>query len=331
MITDTATGTITKRDLTISAVTDTKVYDGTTTSGQTPSVTGLQTGDNVSPLTQAFQSKNVLGTDGSTLEVASYTVNDTNSGGNYIVTSSGTAVGTIAKRDLTIAAVTDTKVYDGTTSSGQTPTFSGLQTGDTVSPLTQAFQSKDVLGTNGSMLEAAYSINDTNGGGNYNVTANTASGTIIKKTLVITPDPQAVLYGAADPPFTFNYSGFVLLEGPANLTTLPVCSVTGTSPHAPGTYPITCVAGTAVNYDFDVTATANFLVNSGSVAGNIDYLIVSKPVPNVLLRRSGLNACFRLVDRQRIIFADRFWRRCLYGDAVADGRILRRHERSSGE
>ena len=192
----TAIGTITKRDLTIAAVTDAKVYDGTTASTVEPSVIGLQFGDTVSPLTQMFQSKNVLGTNGSTLEVASFTVNDTNSGGNYDVTSNGTALGTITKASLTISASTDSKTYDGTTTSGQTPSVTGLQIGDTVSSLTQAFQSKNVLGTDGSTLEvASYTVNDTNSGGNYTVTSSgTAVGTIAKRDLTIAAVTDTKVY-----------------------------------------------------------------------------------------------------------------------------------------
>ncbi len=129
---------------------------------------------------------------------------------------------------------------------------------------------------NGCTATATYA-----GDNNHTGSSDSKSITITRATLVITPDPQSVIYGAADPAFTFGYSGFVPGEDAGNLTTKPVCSVPGTSPHAPGTYTISCVTGTAQNYSFDVTATANFVVNSGSVAGSVSYLIVPQPVPNV--------------------------------------------------
>ena len=62
---------------------------------------GLQGSDSVTSLTQSYQSKNVLGSNLSTLEVAAgYTVNDGNSGNNYTVTTN-TAAGTITGRGLT--------------------------------------------------------------------------------------------------------------------------------------------------------------------------------------------------------------------------------------
>ena len=189
----TALGTITPAALTISAVTDTKGYDGTTSSTQTPTyqVTGLAADtlygtDTVTGLVQAFASKDVKGTGGSTLQVTAYTVNDGNGGADYTVDSSGTALGTITPAVLTISAVTDTKGYDGTTSSTQTPTYqvTGLAADtlygtDTVTGLVQAFASKDVKGTGGSTLAVSgYVVNDGNSGNNYAVTTGTVSGTI---------------------------------------------------------------------------------------------------------------------------------------------------------
>src|SRR5208282_2092482 len=127
-------------------------------------------GDTVTGLTQAFTSKNVLGANGSTLTVTGYTVNDGHGGNDYTVTTQE-ASGTITPAALSITATSDTKVYDGTTSSSQTPTYGTLYDGDTVTGLTQAFTSKNVLGANGSTLTVTgYSINDGDGGKDYTVT-----------------------------------------------------------------------------------------------------------------------------------------------------------------
>ena len=83
MTTTTAAGTITPAALTISAVTDSKIYDGTTTSAASPERLVTLYGDGLGErLSQAFGSKDVLGTGGSTLAAeASYTVSDGNGGG----------------------------------------------------------------------------------------------------------------------------------------------------------------------------------------------------------------------------------------------------------
>ena len=190
----TASGTISVRMLNIYATTDSKTYDGTTSSSGTPTTSGVQTGDSVTGLAQAFQSKNALGTNGSTLVVTAYTVNDGNSGANYDV-STHTASGTISKAALSISAVTDTKTYDGTSASSATPTTSGLQTGDSVTGLVQAFASKNALGINGSTLQVtAYTVNDGNSGGNYDVSTHTANGTINKAGLDISATSDTKTY-----------------------------------------------------------------------------------------------------------------------------------------
>jgi filamentous hemagglutinin family protein len=106
----------------------------------------------------------------------------------------GTAAGTYVTRanitpaPLTINAVNDVRVYNGTTSSDGTPTAAGLQAGDTVinGPFTQAYANKNVLGTNASTLivNGTYVVADGNGGNNYTVALNTAPGTITPLALV---------------------------------------------------------------------------------------------------------------------------------------------------
>jgi hypothetical protein len=63
----------------------------------------------------------------------------------------------------------------------------GLVGGDTLTGLTQSYTSKNVLGANGSTLQVngGYTFNDSNGGNNYTVTTNTASGTITPASLTV--------------------------------------------------------------------------------------------------------------------------------------------------
>jgi len=185
--TQTAAGTINKAALTLAAVTGTKTYDATTTSSGTVSVSGLQGSDTVSGLSQSYDSKNA---GARTLSVnGGYVVNDGNSGGNYTVTTQ-TAAGTINKAALTLAAVTGTKTYDTTTTSSGTVSVSGLQGSDTVSDLSQSYDSKNA-GARTLSVNGGYVVSDGNSGGNYTITTQTAAGTINKATLV------ASLTGAA--------------------------------------------------------------------------------------------------------------------------------------
>src|SRR5690606_34026264 len=143
VVLNTATGTTTPATLTLDAVTDNKRYDGTTDSSVNPTVTGLMDGDSLSDLSQSFDSKNVLGTDGSTLSVnTDYVLDDGNDGKNYQVVLN-TATGTIAPATLTLVASSDSKLYDGTTDSDGRVRVSGLVSGDSLEQLSQFFDSAE--------------------------------------------------------------------------------------------------------------------------------------------------------------------------------------------
>jgi filamentous hemagglutinin family protein len=128
----TTTANITPAPLTLVAVTASKVYDGTTAAAGVVDVLGLVGSDSVSGATEHFNSKNA---GDRTLEVGTYTLNDGNGGGNYIVTER-TAPGTIAPKPLTVDLTgTVTKTYNGSTAANLMPrnySLSGLIAGDSV-------------------------------------------------------------------------------------------------------------------------------------------------------------------------------------------------------
>src|SRR5439155_6047196 len=170
---NTASGTINQRALTITAVTDSKTYDGTTTSTLTPTFGSLQAGDTTTTFSQAFDSRNA----GARTLTPSGIVNDGNSGNNYSYTFN-TASGTISQRAITVTAVTDSKNYDGTTTSTVMPTFGSLQSGDTTTTFGRAFDSRKAgVWT----LTPICIVNVGNSGNIYSYTFNTAYGTISKR------------------------------------------------------------------------------------------------------------------------------------------------------
>src|SRR3989442_1988693 len=125
----------------------------------------------------AFDSRNA----GARTLTPSGIVNDGNSGNNYSYTFN-TASGTISQRALTVTAVTDSKTYDGTTTSSLTPTFGSLQSGDTTTTFSQAFDSRDA---GSRTLTPGGIVNDGNSGNNYSYTFNTATGTITPLALTV--------------------------------------------------------------------------------------------------------------------------------------------------
>ncbi len=195
------TGEITARAITVTAATDTKVYDGTTGSTGLPTITlgGLASGDSAA-WTQAFDSKNVGS--GKTLTPAG-SVSDGNGGLNYSVSFANDTTGEITARAITVTAATDTKVYDGTTGSTGLPTITlgGLASGDSAA-WTQAFDSKNV--GSGKTLTPTGSVSDGNGGLNYAVTfVNDTTGVITARAITVTADAKTKVFGSQDPELTF--------------------------------------------------------------------------------------------------------------------------------
>jgi len=188
----TTTANITARDITVKAINSSKTYDGTTTSPGVPSVISgsLASGDTVA-WTQIFDNKNV-GTN-KTLTAAG-AVSDGNSGNNYNITFTTVSTGTITTRAITVTAVTNTKAYDGTTSSTGMPTltFGTLATGDT-GTWTQTFNTK-YPETNKTLTPAGV-VNDGNGGSNYDVTfATVDTGTITARAITVTASTDSKAY-----------------------------------------------------------------------------------------------------------------------------------------
>jgi hypothetical protein len=147
----------------------------------------VQTGDSVTGLSEAYANKNAGA--GKTLNVTGYTVNDSNGGNNYTVSTISDATGVINQAALTLTAASNTKTYDGTTTAvGGVVTATGNVAGDTVSA-SEAYVSKNVMGTDASTLQVAhYSITDAGGtdmSANYNVTTTTAAGTINPATITV--------------------------------------------------------------------------------------------------------------------------------------------------
>ena len=179
-------GTILQRALTITAKNATKTYDGQTWSGGNGlNYSGFATGEDAAVLGGAL--------------AWGGTAQGTRHAGSYSLTASGYASSnyqlnytpgtlTVNQAALTLAAVTDSKVYNGNQTSTGTVVMSGLLGNDTISNVNQAFTSQNALGAGNSTLAvvsgpSGFAINDGNSGANYSVALQTASGTITPRTL----------------------------------------------------------------------------------------------------------------------------------------------------
>ncbi|SHN11545.1 YDG domain-containing protein, partial [Roseibium suaedae] len=206
-----ATAAITQKTLTVSAIADNKVYDGTTSAtGSFGSLSGLISGDLVSLDGSALFA---FLTDGAG---AGKAVNVTGIGlsgadaGNYTIASTASTTATITPKTLTISASANDKVYDGTTSAtGSFGSLSGLISGDLVSLdgsalfafLTDGAGAGKAVNVTGIGLTGADA-------GNYTI-ASTASttATITRKTLTVSASADDKIYDGTTSA-TGSFSGF---------------------------------------------------------------------------------------------------------------------------
>jgi hypothetical protein len=236
-----------------------KVYDGTTAASLNTAgalFVGALGSDvlNIATSTGAFGDKHVGA--GKPVSITGITLGGTDAV-NYVLTNTtATAMATITPRPISVSAMADTKIYDGTTTSVAVPVVSAgaIATGDTAA-FVQAFAdptagSSKLLFLNGFVL-------DGRGGANYAVTFVPASaGTITPRPVTLTPTAGLnKFYGEADPTLTYavtsgNLVGTDTLSG-------ALSRLTGENA---GAYAIT--QGTLVNSNYAVSVTPGaFTIN----------------------------------------------------------------------
>ena len=249
---------VTPRPLTITALTDTKTYDGTVTSSVTPEFTGRAFGDTLSAV-QEFATKNAGSN--KTIKVASYTLSDGNNGNNYTVTTQSDTTGVITKKDIT-AALTGSvdKVYDSTnvaTLADGSYVLPGVVSGDAVTLYKPTYGTYDdkTVGTWKMVTVNGLTISGADAG-NYNLTTEVIGGpvgNITAATLTYNATPVSRFQGQPNPTFTGTVTGFAGADTQDTVTmgTLVFTNTTGLAT-PPGRYAVTGSGLTAIggNYVF---------------------------------------------------------------------------------
>ncbi|RYX89832.1 MAG: filamentous hemagglutinin N-terminal domain-containing protein [Comamonadaceae bacterium] len=186
------TSTINKATLAITANDVVKTYDGTTLASGTAAAGGgtqLFGADGLSGGTFAFTDRNA-GLGNKTVTVSGVMVNDGNSGNNYAVSYANNTTSTINKAALTITTSDVVKTYDGgTLASGTAAVVGGTQLfgSDALSGGMFAFTDRNAGTGNKTVTVGGVTVNDGNGGGNYDVTyATNTTSTINKAALLVT-------------------------------------------------------------------------------------------------------------------------------------------------
>ena len=209
--TATTNADITARPITVTAVTDIKVYDGNASSSGIPTIaSGILVGGDTAVWMQVFDSKNI---DTDKMLIPSGVVSDGNGGVNYAVTFINDATGEITARVLTVSATGINKVYDGNTDATVNLSDDRVS-GDslTTSYTTATFADKNVNA--GIIISAAgISIVGTDAGNyTFNTTAATTAN-ITARPITVTAEGKTKVYGQTDPVLDYDVTSGELVSG----------------------------------------------------------------------------------------------------------------------
>ena len=206
---------------------------------------------------------------------------------------SATAYGTlpVLSATLTITADSKTKVY-GAALPTLTASYAGFVNGDTSASLTTpptltttATAASHVAGNPYAITASGAAIP------NYAITYVAGSLTVTTAPLTITANNQTKVYGAALPPLTASYAGFVNGDTSASLTTPPTLTTTATAAsHVAGSpYPIT--ASGAADPDYAITYVAGTLTVTTApltITANNQTKVYGAALPTLTASYTGL-------------------------------------------
>jgi hypothetical protein len=280
----TTTANITPRPITVAAVPNMKIYDGTNSASAVPAiVSGSLVSGDVAAFGETFDAKNVG--IGKTLSPVG-SVNDGNGGNDYAVALLTSTLGAISPRALTVTAVSNTKAYDGTISAAASPAIIGgsLATGDTAAFC--EMYNTPFAGT-GLTLSPAGTVNDGNAGANYSVTlVNNTSGAITQAVdhFLLTASPVSVTAGStfllsvtaedADGHVVTGYNGTVEFSSAVPLVPVPAANLTFQA--GAGVASTLATLETADSWAITATDTFNASITGASSPVTVTAAAVSK-------------------------------------------------------
>lgn len=175
--------------------------------------------------------------------------------GKYTVESSAYSDATIAKKNLTITAASDTKVYDGTALTKNAVadcTVTGLVNDDVLTAVTVNGSATNVADTatgNNKVSAATIKHGDVDKTTNYNISYVNGTLTITKAPLTIKAKDKTITYGDAVANSGVEYAGLVNSEDGATVVSGLIYDYNYERYGNVGDYTITPKGATAANYE----------------------------------------------------------------------------------
>jgi len=238
-----------------------KIYGDTNPVFTYTYVSGLQNGDLLSNIIASYAlsaaGSTVLDNAGTTRTIGgTFTLNN---GYTYVLT---TGTMTVIKADLTVEIDSDTREY-GLANGTFSATYTGFKNGDDDTDI-NTLATLSTTATAASNV-ADYAITGTGASdNNYNFIYSNGTLEVTKATLVATSQNATREYGAADPAYTFNYTGFRNGDTAAVIDTGATGSSAAITANV-GSYAITGSAAFDNNYTFTYTNSGTLTVTKATL------------------------------------------------------------------
>ncbi len=192
----------------------------------------------------------------------------------------------VLKAPLSITANNTNKVY-GAALPIFTASYVGFVNGDTNDNLTTQV-ALTTTATNGSPVGPYVILASGATSTNYDITYNPGTLTITPADLVITAVDKIKVYGAALPPLTASYSGFVNGDDESSLDTPPSLGTVATDTSPVGIYPITVGGAVDANYSISYN-NGTLVVTPGAIVVTADNktMAYGQTLPELTASYSG--------------------------------------------
>lgn len=280
--------TIEKADLTVSASSHTVTYGDAP-----PAVTASYSGFVLGQASNSLNTEPTCSTSymsGSGVSGSPYSTSCAGGvSGNYnFIYSSGSV--TVNRASLVVTGSSHNVTY-GEAAPMVNPSYSGFVLSEGPGTLTTAPICSTTYTAGSSVAGSPYPTSCSGGAAaNYNITYTSGSVTVNRATITITPSSHGVTYGDAVPVITPAYAGFVLGQGPGDLTAPPTCTTSYTQGTGAGTPGLTtnCSGAASGNYDFSyVAGLVTVAKKQLSVTASSHTVSYGDPVPPVTPSYSG--------------------------------------------
>ncbi len=271
---------VTTAGLTVAANNASRVY-GATNPVFSGTITGIRNGDNI---TATYDSTATVTSTVGMYPITPTLVDPGSKLSNYAVSSTNGTLN-VSVASLAVVANNASRVY-GATNPAFSGTITGIQNNDNI---TATYATTATLSSSVGPYPITPTLMDPGSKlSNYSVSATNGTLSVTAALLTGVADAKSRLYGAANPPFTVTYSGFVNGQNVSVVTGTPSGSTPATTNSPVGAYPVRVGGQSAPNYTIQyVDGTLTVLPTPLLVTGDNTNRAYGQPNPGFTATITG--------------------------------------------